>query len=70
MRQAVIKVFGVGGGGSNAVNNMLQHDIQGEEEGKVLHALSFPNPNQHELSSSSHLLVQVLSSGLPTQMPR
>ncbi|KAF5833891.1 Tubulin/FtsZ, GTPase domain-containing protein [Dunaliella salina] len=28
-QQAVIKVFGVGGGGSNAVNNMLQHDIQG-----------------------------------------
>ncbi|KAG2485020.1 hypothetical protein HYH03_016223 [Edaphochlamys debaryana] len=27
--QAIIKVFGVGGGGSNAVNNMVNSDVQG-----------------------------------------
>ncbi|EFJ46344.1 plastid division protein FtsZ2 [Volvox carteri f. nagariensis] len=29
--QVVIKVFGVGGGGSNAVNNMVNSDVQGVE---------------------------------------
>ncbi|PNH09000.1 Cell division protein FtsZ 2-1, chloroplastic [Tetrabaena socialis] len=29
--QAIIKVFGVGGGGSNAVNNMVNSDVQGVE---------------------------------------
>ncbi|MEW5311667.1 MAG: hypothetical protein WDW38_003362 [Sanguina aurantia] len=29
--EAVIKVFGVGGGGSNAVNNMVNGDVQGVE---------------------------------------
>ncbi|KAJ9530907.1 hypothetical protein QJQ45_028797, partial [Haematococcus lacustris] len=67
--EAVIKVFGVGGGGSNAVNNMVNSDIHGIEfwvantDAQALQ--TSPVPDAHKVQIGSKLTRGLGAGGNP-----
>mmetsp|Transcript_12172 Transcript_12172/g.26171 ORF Transcript_12172/g.26171 Transcript_12172/m.26171 type:complete len:468 (-) Transcript_12172:595-1998(-) len=67
--EAIIKVFGAGGGGSNAVNNMVKADIQGVEfwiaNTDVQALATSPVENAHKLQIGSKLTRGLGAGGNP-----